>query len=87
MATDGCKQCHSDPVTKQEIPRKYYVDPDSMALIAKMGTALAATPPDGATAGALAQGIANDLCMKCHLVNFPAQNAKDLWSTYKDILK
>jgi hypothetical protein len=87
MATDGCKQCHTDPVTKQEIPRKYFVDADSMALISKMATALSATPPDAATAGATAQVIANDLCMKCHLVHFPAQNAKDLWSTYANILK
>ncbi len=45
MAADGCKQCHADPVSKQEIPRKYYVDADSKALIAQIGTALAANPP------------------------------------------
>jgi hypothetical protein len=87
LATDGCKQCHQDPVTKQEIPRKYYVDADSMAMIAQAAAALAKTPPDPAAVGALAQGIANDLCVKCHLVHFPAQNAKDLWSTYQNILK
>jgi hypothetical protein len=35
----------------------------------------------------MAQGIANDICLKCHYVHFPAQNAKDLWSTYANLLK
>ena len=42
--TSACKECHSDPVTKQEIPRKYFVDADSMAVLGQMAKALAASP-------------------------------------------
>ena len=87
LAKDGCKQCHTDPVTKQEIPRKYFVDADSMALIDQLGKAISANPPDTAAIGKLSGAIGNDICLKCHLVHLQAQNAKDIWEQFKDILK
>ena len=87
LGAEGCKQCHSDPVTQQEIPRKYYVDADSKALLAQIGTALAANPPDATAVANLAGAFANGVCVNCHFVHFPAQNAKDIWNTYQNILK
>jgi hypothetical protein len=87
LAQNGCKQCHSDPVTKQEIPRKYYVDADSMALIAQLGTALNANPPDAKAIGNLAGAVGNSICLNCHLVHLPAQTAKSQWDQFSNILK
>jgi cytochrome c556 len=86
MATEGCRQCHVDRAGN-EIPRKYYVDAESTALLDQMGEALSASQPDPAAVANLAGAIGNSICLNCHLVHFPAQNAKDLWSTYKTILK
>jgi cytochrome c556 len=87
LATDGCKQCHSDPVTGKEIPRQYYVDAASMALIDQMGQALSATPPDATAVGNLNGAIGNSLCLGCHLVHLPAQVAKDSWSQNSALFK
>ncbi len=86
MADTGCRQCHVDQ-TGKEIPRKYYVDADSMAMINQMSKALSTTPPDGKAVGDLAGAIGNEVCLKCHLVHLPAQQTKDLWDQYKDVLK
>ncbi len=87
MATDGCKQCHVDPVTNKEIPRKYFVDADSMALVDQLGSALSATSPDAAAIGNLSGAIGNEICLKCHLVHLQAQSAKDTWEANADLLK
>lgn len=87
MATDGCKQCHSDPVTGKEIPRKYFVDADSMALVDQLGKALSTNPPDAAAIGNLSGAIGNEICLKCHMVHMQAQNAKDIWDTYSELFK
>jgi cytochrome c556 len=87
MATDGCKQCHSDPATGKEIPRQYYVDPASQALIDQMGQALAKTPPDAATITNLSGAIGNAICLNCHLVHLPGQVAKDSWSQNSALFK
>jgi hypothetical protein len=58
-----------------------------MALISQMGQALAANPPDAAAIGNLSGAIGNSICLNCHLVHLPAQNTKDNWETFKDILK
>ena len=83
----SCKQCHTDPATGKEIPRKYFVDADSMALIAQLGKAVSASPPDAAAIGSLSGAIGNEICFKCHLIHFQAQNAKDIWSTYGSLYK
>jgi len=85
MAKETCKECHVDPAGN-EIPRKYYVDADSLALISQMGQALAANPPDAAVMENFA-AIGNGICLNCHLVHLPAQNTKDNWETFQDILK
>lgn len=87
LADEGCKQCHTDPVTQKEIPRKYYVDADSMALVTQLGAALNANPPDGKAVGDLAGAIGNSICLNCHLVHLPAQSTKDMWSEFDKILK
>jgi hypothetical protein len=87
LAQNACKQCHSDPVTQKEIPRKYFVDADSMAMIDQMGKALAAKPPDAKAAGDLSGAIGNAICFNCHLVHLPAQQAKDRWEKYADLFK
>jgi hypothetical protein len=86
LAQDGCKQCHQDQ-TGKEIPRKYFVDSDSMALINQMGQALTANRPDAAAIGNLSGAIGNAICLNCHLVHLPAQNTKDLWTLYGQIVK
>jgi hypothetical protein len=87
LATDGCKQCHTDPMTGKEIPRAYFVDPASMAMIDQLNKAFAATPPDTTTITNLSGAIGNNICLSCHLIHVPAQNAKDTWTTYSNILK
>ena len=87
LSENACKECHSDPVTQQEIPRKYFVDADSMAVLDQMGKALSATPPDGTAVGNLSGAIGNGICFNCHLVHLPAQQAKDRWETYSDLFK
>jgi hypothetical protein len=87
LGENACKQCHSDPVTKQEIPRKYFVDPDSMAVLDQMGKALAASPPDATSVGSLSNAIGNGICFNCHLIHLPAQQAKDRWDTYSNLFK
>ena len=69
LAKDGCKQCHSDPVTKLEIERKYYVDAASMALIDGIGQALNASSPNATAIGNLAGAVGNSICLNCHLVD------------------
>lgn len=86
LATTGCKQCHVDQ-TGKEIPRKYFVDADSMAMIDQLGQALSAKQPDAKAIGDLAGAIGNEICLKCHLVHLQAQNAKDTWEQFKDVLK
>jgi cytochrome c556 len=87
LAKDGCKQCHSDPATNQEIPRKYFTDPDSMALIDQLGQALNAAQPDSTAITNLSGAIGNSICLSCHLIHLPAQTSKDQWDTYSNILK
>jgi hypothetical protein len=87
LATDGCKQCHTDPTTGKEIPRAYFVDPASMAMIDQLNKAFAANPPDAKTIGDLSGAIGNNICLSCHMIHVPAQNAKDTWTTYSNILK
>jgi hypothetical protein len=87
LAADSCKQCHTDPVTGKEIPRKYFVDADSMALIDQLGKAVSANPPDAAAIGNLSGAIGNEICLKCHLVHLQAQNAKDIWAKFGDLYK
>jgi cytochrome c556 len=86
LGENACKECHQDP-TGKEIPRKYYVDDDSLALVAQLGQALAANPPDAEAIGNLSGAIGNSICLNCHLVHLPAQNTKDNWETFQDILK
>jgi cytochrome c556 len=86
MAAEACRQCHVDRAGN-EIPRRYYVDADSTAMLDQMGNALSASQPDPAAIGELAGAIGNGICMNCHLVHFPAQNAKDMWETYAKVLK
>lgn len=86
LAKDGCKQCHQD-ISGKEIPRKYFVDSDSMALVDQLGQALSATPPDGKAIENLSGAIGNEICLKCHLVHLPAQSAKDSWEKNKDLFK
>jgi hypothetical protein len=86
MVKDACKQGHQDP-TGKEIPRKYFVDPDSLSLVDQLGKALSATPPDGKAVGDLAGAIGNNICLGCHLVHLPAQVTKDTWAQYRGILK
>ncbi len=88
LAKDGCKQCHTDPVTQKEIPRAYYADPASLGMIDQMvkdfGVGGPLNPP---AAGALSGGIGNNICFNCHLVHMPAQTTKDIWSQFSQILK
>ena len=87
LGDNACKECHSDPATKQEIPRKYFVDADSMAVLGQMGKALAASPPDAAAVGNLSGAIGNGICFNCHLIHLPAQQAKDRWEKYSGLFK
>ena len=87
LGKEGCKQCHVDPVTQKEIPRKDFVDADSVALIDQLGKALAATPPDASAVQNLSGAIGNEICLKCHWVHFPAQYEKDRWDTFTDLFK
>ncbi|MEI6875591.1 MAG: hypothetical protein WCL50_10750 [Spirochaetota bacterium] len=80
LGKDACVQCHVNP-------RRYYVDGESMALVASFGDALSADKPDMSAVGALNQVIGNSICFNCHLVHMPAQIAKDSWETFADILK
>jgi hypothetical protein len=86
LGTDGCKQCHVDPTTGKEIPRAYYVDAGSHALVGQLGKALQVTPDPNAIAQ-LAGAIGNNICLNCHLVHIPAQNTKDQWSTFSNLYK
>jgi hypothetical protein len=86
LATDACVQCHVDQAGN-EIPRRYYVDSDSLALVEQMGQALSASPPDVPAVMNLSGAIGNGICLSCHLVHFPAQVAKDTWSSFKAVLK
>ena len=87
LATDGCKQCHSNPVTHEEIPRKYFTDSDSLALVNQLGTALNASTPDPTAITNLTQAIGNGICVNCHLVHLPAQTTKDIWDKYGKLFK
>jgi len=87
LGTDACKQCHVDPATNKEIPRQYFVDPASLALIDQMGQALSAPTPDAVAIGNLAGAIGNNICLDCHLVHLPAQVAKDSWSQNSALFK
>ena len=87
LAEKGCKQCHSDPVTHEEIPRNYYVDNTSMAVISRLRVALDSDPPDFGAIGDLSAAIGNSICFNCHLVHLPAQDTKDIWSQYSKMLK
>jgi hypothetical protein len=86
MATETCKDCHSDPSGK-EIPRKYYVDDEMKAVVSQLGQALEAPSPDAAMIEQLTGAIGNASCVGCHFVHFPAQRAKDNWETDKDLWK
>jgi cytochrome c556 len=85
LADDACKQCHTDPVTGQPIPRNYYVDAGSMALVGNLGQAITSSNATGVTQWSGA--IGNSICFNCHLVHMPAQNAKDIWEQFDKILK
>ena len=86
MATEGCVQCHVDRAGNA-IPRHYYVDEGSAALVEQMGQALAADPPDVNAVMGLSGAVGMDICMNCHLVHMPAQTTKDIWSTYAKVIK
>ena len=82
----GCAQCHVD-ATGNPIPRKYFVDADSHAMVDSLGKALAATTTDAVAIGGLNAAIGNEICLKCHLVHLQAQSAKDTWAANANLLK
>ena len=88
LANNGCRQCHTNPLTQQEIPRAYYADPASLGLIDKMKQDLLTGGQSNiAEAVTLSGAIGNNICFNCHLVHMPAQTTKDIWSQFSQILK
>lgn len=84
LGAEGCGQCHRD-AQGNEIPRAYYVDSTSRFRVDQLGLALRGTP-DANSAAQLAEAVENEVCVSCHLVHVPAQNRKDQWEAFKDLL-
>lgn len=76
----ACVNCHATP-------RTYFVDSSITGMVDNLGKELSSAIPDPKKVGDIVGAIGNESCMKCHLVHLPAQNRKNQWDTFKDLLK
>ncbi len=86
LAKNACKQCHQDRAGK-EIPRTYFVDESVKGMIGQLGQVLSSPTPDAEAIGKLSGAIGNESCFKCHLVHFPAAQAKERWEKLEELLE
>ena len=78
--TEGCALCH-------DTPRAYFVDEKVKGMIAEIGKAIDANPPDGNTLQQLLGAVGQESCMKCHLVHMASFNTKARWQTFGELFK
>ncbi len=56
-------------------------------MIGQLGQVLSSPTPDAEAIGKLSGAIGNESCFKCHLVHFPAAQARERWEELEELLE